>query len=738
MTPSVNDPLIGKLVDNRYLVRERVARGGMATVYRATDKRLGRTVALKIMHAHLAEGTSGQSFVARFRREARAAARVSHPGLVAVFDQGVDGDISYLTLEFVEGSDLRQLLELHGTLSLAEALAITEDILDALAAAHRSNLVHRDVKPENVLLSRDNEVKLTDFGLARAVTEVTSTTTGTILGTVAYLAPELVTNGIGDTRTDIYSVGIMLFEMLVGRQPFVGDAPIHIAFQHINHDVPLLSTEIPWIPLAVEQLVRDFTAKDPSSRPDNATEALRLLKSVQSKVKPGILVKRAAPPSTAEEESARYDSISDEETAEFLAVGATRIGEQEQSESEFDEVVILEHNSNETAFQKVVSHSGNRGEEPTDYGSGVLANNATVSLDVRASTQTVALPLGSEAYQAHRATNATSPEGQVITASGSQNITAFENSTVEPLVPSKKHGRGRRVAVWTVAMVLLATAGFGGWYWWSNIGPGSFEVVPSRIEGVPQQDALDRFTGSSLQVAVTEAHDDSVPLGHVIIAEPASGEKVKKESAVSLIVSLGVLELEVPSKLTGKSISKVQAQLKDAGFSNVIEERTYDTKVKKDVVKALSVKEGAVVPHNSEITVTVSDGPEPITIPQVIAKKKSEALAILETYELKAKSSEEFSDSVPKGQVISQDPAQGTAGHRGDNVSIVLSKGPELIAVPDVTGMKIADAKAQLESLGFKVKENVYLDGFFGLVRFQDVKAGDKAAKGSTISLTVF
>src|SRR5690606_21183774 len=236
-------------------VLSRVARGGMATVYRALDRRLDREVALKVMHAHLAEGGKGAEFAARFRREARSAARLTHPGIVAVYDQGVDGDTSYLTMELVEGGNLRRHLEEHGPLTLREALGLTEQILEALAAAHRVGLVHRDIKPENVLLSgEERRVKVADFGLARAVTEVTSTSTGTVLGTVAYLAPELVTHGTADARTDVYAVGILLYEMVTGRQPFTGATPIQVAYQHVHEDVPAPSGVVPWLPAELDDL----------------------------------------------------------------------------------------------------------------------------------------------------------------------------------------------------------------------------------------------------------------------------------------------------------------------------------------------------------------------------------------------------------------------------------------------------------------------------------------------------
>lgn len=238
MGATLTDPLVGKLVDGRYRVVSRIARGGMATVYLATDRRLDRDVALKVMHPHLADGADGADFISRFRREARAAARLTHPGLVAVYDQGLDGETSYLTMEFIDGTNLRHALVTEGALQVRRAFSIVESVLDALATAHRTNLVHRDIKPENVLIAEDGRVKVADFGLARAVTEVTSTATGTVFGTVAYLAPEIILTGTCDARTDVYAVGILLFEMLTGRQPHTGETPIQVAYKHVNTDIP--------------------------------------------------------------------------------------------------------------------------------------------------------------------------------------------------------------------------------------------------------------------------------------------------------------------------------------------------------------------------------------------------------------------------------------------------------------------------------------------------------------------
>src|SRR5690606_21980585 len=224
--------------------------------------------------------------------------------LVAVYDQGLDGDTSYLTMEYVAGTNLRRTMLTERTLPLGRTLDVLEDVLDALAAAHRAGLVHRDIKPENVLLDADGRRKVTDFGLARAVNEVTATTTGTILGTVAYLSPELIATGACDARTDVYAVGILAYEMLLGTVPHTGTTPIQVAFQHVNNDVPPPSDVAPWIPPEVDDLLCALAARDPDDRPAAAGAALALVRSVRAALDPPAPGRRVAPPAGAPEPAA--------------------------------------------------------------------------------------------------------------------------------------------------------------------------------------------------------------------------------------------------------------------------------------------------------------------------------------------------------------------------------------------------------------------------------------------------
>ncbi len=287
------DPLPGRLLDGRYRVGPLVARGGMASVYEATDLRLDRTVAVKVVHAGLLGGADHghdqDDVAARFVREARAAARLSHPHVVAVHDQGDDDGVVFLAMEMVRGETLRDLLAREAPLPPGRALALVQPVLSALAAAHRAGVVHRDVKPENVLIAEDGTIKVADFGLARAVSADTRhATRGVLIGTVSYLAPELVVEGHADARADVYAAGVVLYEMLTGVKPHDGDSPIQVAYQHVHTDVPAPSARVPGIPAHVDALVARATARDRAQRPADADVLLRHVRRVALAVAEGV------------------------------------------------------------------------------------------------------------------------------------------------------------------------------------------------------------------------------------------------------------------------------------------------------------------------------------------------------------------------------------------------------------------------------------------------------------------
>ncbi|GEK19719.1 Stk1 family PASTA domain-containing Ser/Thr kinase [Cellulomonas xylanilytica] len=675
MGATITDPFVGRLVDSRYEVVSRIARGGMATVYLAVDRRLDRDVALKVMHAHLAEGTSGSDFVARFRREARTAARLTHPGLVAVYDQGVDGETSYLTMEYIDGCNLRRHIGERGALTVDDALRIGERVLDALAAAHRVGLVHRDIKPENVLLASDGRVKLADFGLARAVTEVTSTTTGTVLGTVAYLAPELVVRGVSDARTDVYACGILLYEMLTGRQPFTGETPIQVAFQHVNNDVPAPSELVSWLPIEIDDTVRALAARDPDDRPIDAAAALALLRRTRAALDDETLARHAdvAP-------SIVLPTATDPDETDLDADG---------DQPDVDET-----------------------DEPVEETATVDAAETTLIETGDARGTTVALPIGLGV--------------------------GVEVLTSPPAEPPPNRHRAR----WAVLLVALAAVVAGGIWWFLQVGPGAYTTVPTII-GQDEAEATAILDRAGLAAEPSSAFDGEAPAGEVFATDPGQGERIRKDGTVAFTISKGPDYVAFPGGIVGASQTDAEAALVAAGLTATYADPEYsDTVPDTAVISATlpdgsAVEDGAQTIRGTEVRLTVSKGPEPVTITSVVGMTVADATGQLEPDNLTLAPTEVFSDTVAAGLIVEQSPVAGAEGHRGDTIAVNVSKGPENVEMPNVVSKQFDAAKTQLEKLGLVVKRENVLGGFFGTVREQSAPAGQPVKVGSEIILTV-
>lgn len=677
MGATVTDPLVGQLVDGRYEVVSRIARGGMATVYLAVDRRLDREVALKVMHPHLAEGAAGADFVARFRREARAAARLTHPGLVGVYDQGLDGETSYLTMEYVDGVNLRRHLAERGSLSVGETLDVGEQVLEALAAAHRVGLVHRDIKPENVLMASDGRIKVADFGLARAVTEVTSTTTGTVFGTVAYLAPELVVRGESDARTDVYAAGVLVYEMLTGAQPFTGETPIQIAFQHVNSDLPAPSDTASWLPVEVDELVGALAAREPDDRPSDAAAALVLLRRTRAALDPATLERRLdVPPAVALPQATDDPGASDD--TDGAGSGPTRTEDAEPGEDE----------------------------------SGV----ADATTRIEAPGRTVALPIGA------------------VLATGTE--VSDE--------PADGGPRRRRRWWWIAAAVVLAGLIGGGAWWWFADGPGAYTTVPQVTE-LSAQDAIAALDEAGLGADPVKEFHDQAPEGTVFAADPGDGDRIRKDGTVTLSVSKGPDLVDVPEGLVGMMQAQAADALEAAGLTVGYTEGEHDDTAPLGAVMATvdAEKDGQPIEPNaslkrgSTVYLLVSEGPAPVDIVSVVGAPLEEAKKTLEDLGLVVATEEAFHDTQPAGHIIAQDPAGGTSAHRTDTVTLTVSKGPETVPMPNLTGKQYDQAASELEALGLKADRQNVLGGIFGTVRDQSVAAGQAVPKGSTITLTV-
>lgn len=637
------DPLIGRLVDGRYRVRARIARGGMATVYVATDLRLERRIALKVMHAHLSDDSAFQS---RFIQEARAAARLADPHVVNVFDQGQDGELAYLVMEYLPGITLRELLREQKRLTLPQTITIMDAILAGLSAAHRAGIVHRDVKPENVLLAEDGRIKIGDFGLARATTANTATGQQ-LLGTIAYLAPELVTRGTADARSDIYALGIMLYEMLVGEQPYKGEQPMQIAFQHATESVPRPSVRNPAVPEQLDELVLWATEKSPDDRPDDAQQMLERLREIERDL--------GVTPTAARATAAQH------------------------------------------------SHGD----------SGDLTK-------VMPGTMVIADP--------------TAP----VPA-------ALDNATLLRRRASKRRARG----AFLLTLVLLLAVLAGGVGWWFGSGPGSLIAVPA-VAGGTYDAAASTLTEAGFVPAQKDEFSIDIPAGTVIETDPAEGSRLDKGASVTVIVSAGPAahtldplngraEQDARDYLDGLNVNVTGTSLmlfSDADAGIVI--NAYVTP--RAGGEAYICGDGCEVFEDDTVELYVSAG----EFPDVAGMSIGEATSTLSDKGLTVTAEPQytFSDSVAKDVVIGvADRAEEGNWRPGDNVQLIVSKGPELFPVPDVSGKTLNEAKKILADKGFKSTYAAWgdLPGFAEMARVtgQDPGTDKSLPRGGTVNLSI-
>lgn len=678
----VSDSLLGAVVDGRYVIARRIARGGMATVYRARDKRLERDVAIKLMHRHLAESPD---FTARFNREARAAARLSSAYVVTVHDQGVwdsgDGRHAYLVMEYVPGPDVRSELIRTGSFTLGTALAITEQTLRALSSAHSAGIVHRDVKPENVMLTSrippvsiferpEIHAKVADFGLARAVTSV-SPTTGQAMGTVTYMAPEVITTGVAEAPADVYAVGIMLYEFLTGELPFQAETPIATAYMHINEPMPHVAEQADWIPASLDSFIALLTAKDASQRPANGEEALRELLAITRSIPEEDLIRRIpvipAPQSDGEDDDGEDDAPPD--------------------------------------------------PKPLPA----------------APTTTMPMPGPVPPDGAAPAAEPIPPGGGADDGNGARRLrrrrTDLRHET--PDLPGRRRRQGRRA--WAALAILLAVA-LTAVLWYFRAGPGKRVTIPA-VAGQTYEQALSSLREEGLTARRRNVYSDTVPSGSVVSTDPGGGGRVHPSRVVTVTVSRGVEQVTVPD-LSGLSAQEARRRL---GSARLVyrEAAVYSESVDEGRVVSQSVAADTAVNHDSAVTVTISKGRQPIRVPNVVGKSEADANNAIRKAGLTVSRQEEHSDTVAQGVVISQDPSKGTV-HRGDSVTVVVSQGPELVDVPNVVDMRREEATTTLQNAGFQVQADNVFGGYFGIVRSQSPAAGTKARKGTGVKIAVF
>ncbi|GAA1115964.1 Stk1 family PASTA domain-containing Ser/Thr kinase [Arthrobacter flavus] len=698
-----NDPLVGSVVDGRYLVLSRLARGGMSTVYRATDQRLDRDVALKILYPHLAEDSS---FLDRFEREAKSAARLSHPHVVGVLDQGVEDSaersLAYLVMEYVPGKTLRDLLREKGRLTPRLALAMMDPVVEGLGAAHDVGLVHRDVKPENVLLASNGRIKIADFGLARAVS--TTTNTGTLIGTVAYLSPELVTGGGADARSDIYSAGIVLFELLTGKQPYTGDVPIRVALQHANSTVPAPSTLVPGLASDIDELVQWCTAVDPEDRPIDGNALLGELRHIRT-------------------------TLTDEEL-DFELPGGPSGSAADQTDTTppvHGATEVIETGAGGSATEVIRSP---RGPRPTEVIRPDQSLTSVIHHDVQ-HTRAIRIP-------ENRAEALPEPD-QRTDKQARREFKVYQKQQAKAALRPEKSlrpgNRGRRNVIWVMLLLLLAglAAGLG---WFFGVGPGALATVPDVVNrSVDQAELLLAENGFDTPRAEEEFHDE-VASGLVIRSEPAAQTEIRRFQSVELFVSKGPELFEVP-RVVDRGEAAAAEQL--AGSELTVGEitREFSADVEDGLVISQEPAAGDQTPRGTPVNLVVSQGPEPIDVPVVTGQSRADAVAAIEAAGLVASVAPDGENNrdIPEGAVVGQSPSGGQLT-RGETVTLTLSLGPRLVEVPNVFSQREEAAVAELEAAGFVVVVDYTFGGsVLGLVAGQDLTG--EQPEGSTVTITV-
>lgn len=632
--------LTGELIDGRYQLIRHMAAGGMATIYEALDTRLDRKVAVKIMHPHLAQD---EQFVERFIREAKAAAALSHPNIVAVQDQGWNQNGSpavFLVMEIVEGHTLREYLNEQGALEVSVGIKFLLPVLSALAAAHKLGIVHRDIKPDNILISKEGRIKVADFGLAKGAVLGSSMTaeSSVVLGSVSYLSPEQVQRGIADSRSDVYSAGITAFEIFTGEKPYSGGEPIQIAYRHVNERVPLMSTKHEGIPNELDQLIIRATNSDPDARPRDAGEFHKALVEIAHSLDP----------------NQRQMSLELDIPIAPMRPASKKPSRRERARIEKEKTMATKKSASGSASTSPVAKK--RKVSKRVLRNRFIAAGLAIALGFfgwyamvgPGSKIVVPSIVGASETEARAAL---SPLGLTL------NISIQEFSEDIPkgrIIKSDPAGGGKIDAGGQVKIIL-------------SKGPERF-IVPST-KGLTPEAAINLLAKSPIEIGtLTEIFDEKVPNGFVISSRPVEGKKVKRDAVVNLIISKGVETTDTQSYV-GKSADQALNELTDAGFEVDVAEQFSETALAGTVISQVP-SGGTALEKGEQITLNISKGSEFVFIPNVFSLSESKARDALSDLELKVVVKKIGAKKVKSVTNIA--PGVGAKVKRGSTVTITV------------------------------------------------------------------
>ncbi len=686
-----------QLLNNRYRVDGLLGNGGMALVYVGTDTLLRRRVAIKVLRDQYA---ADDDFVRRFSYEAQSAAKLSHPNIVNVYDFGNESGAYYIVMELVDGATLGELLREERVLPEGVAVDYAIQIASGLAYAHRQGLLHRDVKPANILVTQDDVVKLSDFGIARAVSENTLGVTqpGMVMGSVAYLSPEQAQNHELDERSDLYSLGVVLYQMVTGTLPFSGDTPVAVALKHVTETAPVLDPDAAGVSPAVAAIVERLLRKDPRDRFASATELASALREARERpliahaVAAGAAADggagRVPPTAPPPRPSASPDRPSDVAVAELV--------EEHDEDHGLDPRWLVMPVLLIAAI--VLGFFALRGDV-VFFGP---ARDITVP-SVEGKSSTVAQ--------------------QALFALNLHPTVSTETSETVPVDHVIRQDPAAGTAVAKDAAITLI------------VSEGLPPVTVPNVQGYSAADAQRTLSDAKLRAKVTEVFNPNVPAGQVIDVSPASGSQARENSVIALMVSKGIAPVLVPS-VVNLELDDARRALAAAGLKISLTQTANDA-IPANIVASQSPDPGASVPPQSTIAIVVSTGPTAAVIPNVVGNDPNTAQAALTAAAFVPVLNYNVDATDASGKVAFQAPTAGTSATKGSKVTIFVSVTG---TVPDVTGAKLDDAKASLIAAGYKVGNIAYTrDATLtdGQVVRTEPAANEKLSPGESVNITV-
>ena len=648
----------GIFLGNRYEVIEKIGSGGMADVYKGRDTMLNRYVAIKVLKKEFRED---ETFVKKFRSEAQAAAGLLNPNIVNVYDVGEDRGLYYMVMELVEGITLKEYIDRKKRLSAREVISIAIQMCSGIEEAHKHHIIHRDIKPQNIIISNDGKVKVTDFGIARMVTSKTTTTVA--MGSVHYTSPEQARGGYSDEKSDIYSIGITLYEMVTGQVPFNGDTTVEVAMKHLQEEITPPSELVPDIPYSLEQIILKCTQKNAERRYSDVDELIQDLK--HSLVDP------------------------DGDFVQIVPVGNA------------DTVIITEDDLDDIRSSYGDDDEDDEYGEDDDYGED------------------------DEDYEDDE-------DGE-----------DHDSDEVNPRMNKVIKIMTIVVAVIIILVLALVIGRAAGLFRFGGTGTtpeeDSGQVKVPNVVGMSLDDAKAELNDAGLGWKIGKQEESAkYEKGYVMAQDPKNGEKVKKNTQITLDVSTGKTDeqVEVPN-VVGQDEADAQKTLEDAGFK-VESAAVYSSQPQGEVVST-DPEAGTQAAKGSTVTIQVSKGEQKISVPDVRGTDENTAKSTLSGAGLNVTVTTDYSDSVAQGNVISQDPSGGTKVDAGANVNVVVSLGSRPVSVPSVVGVSESNARQLIASAGLSVGSVTYREDSApaGQVISCDPGVGASVSRGASVNLVV-